>query len=93
MPHLTPLSLAVFLHVAYTSTLKMEATCFSVTVVAFLMFVHTVHLYVTAFRDTFESSFDAPSVVRKREKREVIWGGRVDSERIVTQCGPYRSEG
>jgi len=42
----------------------------------------------------FSSSFHAPSVIRNGENKKKIvrvWG--LGSGRIVTQCGPYRSEG
>lgn len=49
----------------------------------------------------FLSLFHAPSVIRngenkKKRKKKIVrgrWGGGLGSGRMVTQCGPYRSEG
>ena len=49
------------------------------------------------FEACFSSSFYAPSVIRNGENKKIyiffvgVWG--LGSGRIVTQCGPYRSEG
>ena len=65
--------------------------------IVFELFVSRIYC---VFETCFLSSFYAPSVIRNGEnKKNIFFFGRdvggvgLGSGRIVTQCGPYRSEG